>query len=131
MKFWAGFDVGKAFHWLCVLDGEGERVLSRRVEATEEEIGEALEELARLGDDTVFGLDMAGGPATLLASMLLERGERVLFVPGMAVNRSREAYSGGERKSDPGDARVIADQLQVRSQRAEARATQGRGARRA
>jgi transposase len=33
---WVGFDVGKAFHWVCVLDGEGERVFSRRVEVTEE-----------------------------------------------------------------------------------------------
>jgi len=93
VKFWAWFDVGKALHWLCALDGEGERVLSRRVEATEEEIGEVLEELARLGGEMVFGLDMAGGSATLLVSMILERGERVLSVPGMAVNRSREAYS--------------------------------------
>ena len=35
---WVGFDVGKAFHWVCVLDGEGEEVLSRRVEASEEDL---------------------------------------------------------------------------------------------
>lgn len=33
MRLWVGFDVGKAFHWVCVLDGEGEVLLSRRVEA--------------------------------------------------------------------------------------------------
>jgi hypothetical protein len=33
MRYWVGFDVGKAFHWLYVLDEEGEEVLSRRVEA--------------------------------------------------------------------------------------------------
>jgi hypothetical protein len=35
MTFWVGFDVGKTFHWLSVLDDAGEVVLSRRVEATE------------------------------------------------------------------------------------------------
>jgi hypothetical protein len=35
MTFWVGFDVGKTFHWLSVLDDAGEVVLSRRVEVTE------------------------------------------------------------------------------------------------
>jgi hypothetical protein len=33
MTFWVGFDVGKTFHWLSVLDDAGEVVFSRRVEA--------------------------------------------------------------------------------------------------
>jgi transposase len=32
----------------------------------------------------------------------------------MAVNRARDAYAGGEHKSDPKDARMIADQLRMR-----------------
>jgi transposase len=43
MRYWVGFDVGNAFHWICVLDQEGEEVLSRRVEATEEDLEEDLE----------------------------------------------------------------------------------------
>ena len=38
MRYWVGFDVGKVFHWVCVLDNEGKEVLSRRVEATEEDL---------------------------------------------------------------------------------------------
>ena len=34
MRLWVGFDVGKMFHWVCVLDDEGATVLSKRVEAT-------------------------------------------------------------------------------------------------
>ena len=45
MRYWVGFDVGKAFHWLCVLDEEGEEVLSRRVEATEEDLEAACSEI--------------------------------------------------------------------------------------
>ena len=33
MRYWVGFDVGKGFHWVCLIDAEGEEVLSRRVEA--------------------------------------------------------------------------------------------------
>ena len=41
-KFWVGFDVGKTFHWVCLLNDEGDRLLSRRVEATEADIEAAL-----------------------------------------------------------------------------------------
>ncbi|MDP9479594.1 MAG: IS110 family transposase [Actinomycetota bacterium] len=113
---WVGFDVGKAFHWLCVLDGEGDVVLSKRVEASEERIEEALSEISGVGtpDERVVGIDILGGPATLLEALLLARGERVCYLPGTVVNRARDAYAGGERKSDPGDAFVIADQVRMR-----------------
>ncbi len=62
MRYWVGFDVGKAFHWLCVLDEEGEEVLSRRVEATEEDLEAALSEVAQLGWECTFGIDLLGGP---------------------------------------------------------------------
>lgn len=37
--------VEKAFHWLCLLGGEGDKVLSRRLEVTAEGIRKALDEL--------------------------------------------------------------------------------------
>ena len=110
---WVGFDVGKAFHWVCVLDGEGEEVLSRRVEAMEEDLEAACSEIAALSGERTVGIDLIGGPATLLEAVLLERGEKIFHVPGIAVNRARDAYPG-ESKSDARDARVIADQLRLR-----------------
>ena len=110
---WVGFDVGKAFHWVCVLDGEGEEVLSRRVEASEEDLEAACSEIAALGEERTVGIDLMGGPATLLEAVLVERGEKLFHVPGIAVNRARDAYPG-ESKSDARDARVIADQLRLR-----------------
>jgi len=116
MNYWVGFDVGKRFHWLCVLDGDGAILLSRRVDATEEQLEAACSEIAALGDveERVIGVDVLGGPATLLETTLLERGERVRYIPGTAVNKVRDAYPGGEHKSDPKDAFVIADQLRLR-----------------
>jgi transposase len=113
LRYWEGFDVGKAFHWLCVLDEEGEEVLSRRVEATEGDLEAACSEIERLGGERTVGIDLLGGPATLLEAVLLGRGERVLHVPGIAVNRARDAYRG-EAKSDSKDSHVIADQLRLR-----------------
>lgn len=43
--------MGKASHWLCVLDEEGEMILSERVGATEKEIEAALSKIVGLGGD--------------------------------------------------------------------------------
>lgn len=42
---WVGFDVGKACHWLCVLDDAGEVLLHRQVDVTQGEIEAALAEI--------------------------------------------------------------------------------------
>jgi len=46
--------------------------------------------------------------------MLLAAGLRVVHVPGLAVNRARRGTRGGENKSDPRDAKVIAEQVMLR-----------------
>ena len=76
-----------------------------------------IDELERLqaerGPLTV-GIDVIGGIASLLVAMLAEAGIAVVHVPGLAVNRARQGTAGGEHKSDPRDAAVIADQVRVR-----------------
>jgi transposase len=113
MRLWVGFDVGKTFHWVCVLDDDGETVLSRRVGTDERELESCLGEIEALGGERTVAIDLLGGSATMLTAVLLGRGERVFFLPGMAVNRARDGYRG-ETKSDKQDARVIADQLRMR-----------------
>ena len=88
-------------------------MLSRRVEAAEEDLEAACSKIERMGGERTVGLDLMGGPATLLEAVLLERGEKIFHVPGVAVNRARDAYPG-EAKTDAKDARVIADQLRLR-----------------
>jgi transposase len=46
--------------------------------------------------------------------MLAEAGFTLVHVPGMAVNRARQGTVGGENKSDPRDARTIAEQVLMR-----------------
>ena len=60
------------------------------------------------------GLDVVGGIAGLAEAMLAEAGFRLVHVPGLAVNRARQGTAGGENKSDPRDARVIAEQVRTR-----------------
>ena len=58
--------------------------LSRKVEATERDIEACCEEIAAFGPgERRVATDLVGGPAALLEAVLLERGERVLHLPGM------------------------------------------------
>lgn len=113
-----GIDVSKEFHWAEIKVAEtGKVLLSRRFDNAPGAIGELIEHItvaqAEHGPATV-GIDVLGGIAGLLEAMLLHAGLAVVHVPGMAVNRARRATVGGERKSDPKDARVIADQVRMR-----------------
>jgi transposase len=113
-----GIDVAKEIHWAEIKVAETGKVLaSHRVENTPADIGELIGQIraagAEFGPATV-GIDILGGIAALLEAMLLEAGLTVVHVPGLAVNRARRGTRGGEHKSDPKDARVIADQVRMR-----------------
>jgi transposase len=113
-----GIDVAKEIHWAQIkVAGTGKVLASRRVENTPADIGELIGQIraaeAESGAATV-GIDILGGIASLLEAMLLEAGLTVVHVPGLAVNRARRATRGGEHKSDPKDAAVIADQVRMR-----------------
>jgi transposase len=48
-----------------------------------------------------------------LVIALLERGQHVVYLPGIAVNRASAGYRG-EEKTDAKDAAIIADQARMR-----------------
>ncbi len=110
---WAGVDAGKGFHWAVVLDAEGEMLLSRRVDNEEADLSKLVEEALGLGLELTWALDQPGGAVALLLALLWERDQRVLYVPGIAVDRARDA-SRGESKTDARDARIIAEQARMR-----------------
>jgi transposase len=114
-----GIDVAKEFHWVAIVLTDGGKVLlSQRVNNDPDGIDGLIEHLravaAKHGELTV-GIDLMGGVASLLTTMLLDAGIRLVHVPGLVVNRARRATKGGEAKSDPRDAQTIADQLRLRS----------------
>src|SRR5262249_7475319 len=100
------------------VDERGGERLSRRVDNDPAAIESLIDELERLRlehGSVAVGIDVLGGIASLLAAMFAEVGVALVHVPGLAVDRARQGTSGGEQKSDPRDARVIADQVRTRS----------------
>jgi transposase len=114
MRLFGGIDVAKEVHWATVLDDAGAIRLDRAVENTPAGIEALIAELRALGGEIALGLDVVGGIAGLLAAMLAQAGFHLVHVYGPAVNRARRGTAGGEAKSDPRDARVIADQVRTR-----------------
>jgi transposase len=114
MKINVGIDIAKEVHWAVATSDQGEVLLDRKVENDAEDIAAFIAELQALGGERTIGIDILGGVAAFLAALLLAAGERLVHVPGIAVNRARQGHVGGERKSDPKDAFVIADQVRAR-----------------
>jgi transposase len=113
-----GIDIAKEFHWATAVDrASGDELFSRRVENEPVALAALIEDLERLGIEhgpVTVGIDVIGGIAGLLVAMLAEGGIEVVHVSGLAVNRAREGTVGGEHKSDPRDAAVIADLVRTR-----------------
>ncbi|MGI5134378.1 IS110 family transposase [Streptomyces sp. CA-106110] len=117
MSATAGFDIAKEFHWLAAINDRGQPLLNHRVDNDPESIEQAITELRTIQTDhdgLTIGLDLMGGIAGLLTAMLLAAGLRCVHLPGLAVNRARRGTRGGENKSDPRDAKVIAEQVMLR-----------------
>jgi transposase len=112
-KAWVGLDAGKEFHWAHALDASGRELLSRKVENDEADLSKLIDDVLLVAEELVWAVDQPGGGAALLLALLWERNQRVLYVPGLTVDRARDAYRG-ESKTDARDAHVIADQARMR-----------------
>lgn len=114
MRIAVGIDVAKETHWAVAVTETSDVLVDHAVNNDPAAIEALMAELGALPGECTVGLDVVGGIATLLSAMLLAAGQRVVHVPGLAVNRARQGTTGGETKSDPRDARVIADQVRSR-----------------
>lgn len=114
MGIWVGIDIAKGVHWATAIDDLGQVVLDQRVVNDPAALQGLIEDLEALGGEPVIGLDVVGGIAGLAEAMLWAAGLRLVHVSGLAVNRARQGTTGGEHKSDPRDARVIAEQVRIR-----------------
>ncbi len=104
-----GIDWSETRHDVCVMDVEG-RVL------TKGRVPEGLEGLARLHEivathaeepsDVVVGIELDRG---LLVGALVASGYAVHAINPLSVDRYRDRHRTSGAKSDPGDAKVLAD----------------------
>jgi hypothetical protein len=115
MRISVGIDIAKEIHWVTAIDADGVVRIDRKLLNTPTDIASLAEQLADLGGSVRIGLDVVGGIAGLAEAILAEAGFTLVHVPGLAVNRARQGTVGGENKSDPRDARTIADQVRTRS----------------
>jgi len=106
-RAWVGIDVGKEFHWAHVLDSSGRELLSRKVENDEADILRLIDQAHSFAEEIVWAVDQPGGSAALLLALLWERDQRILYIPGLTVNRVSDTYRG-ESKTGTRDAHVIA-----------------------
>jgi transposase len=113
-----GIDIAKEFHWVRAIEtASSDVLLDRRVDNQPSALAAVIGELQGLAvehGELKVGLDVVGGIAGLLTAMLCEAQITVVHVSGLAVNRARQGGVGGEHKSDPKDAGVIADQVRHR-----------------
>ena len=114
MTIHVGIDIAKQTHWITAINTDGVVLIDRKLKNTPASISGMIDDLSHLDEAVRVGLDVVGGIASLAEVMLVQAGFAVVDVPGLAVNRARQGTVGGEHKSDPRDARVIADQVRTR-----------------
>jgi hypothetical protein len=110
---WAGVDIGKKHHHAVVINAEGERLLSRRVQNDETELLQLLADVREISDDVLWAVDINHGIAALLIGLLLNHDQPIAYLTGRAVHQAAATYRG-EGKTDARDAFIIADQARVR-----------------
>jgi transposase len=110
-----GIYIAKEMHWVTAIDADGVVRIDRKLANTPGEIAQLITELGELGRTVRIGLDVVGGIAGLAEAMLAAAGFALVHISVLAVNRARQGTRGGENKSDPRDARTIAEQVRTRS----------------
>lgn len=114
-QLWAGIDAGKADHHCMVIGADGQRLVSQRVANDEAALVELINQVLALADggEVTWAIDLNGGGAALLISLLMDADQRLLYIPGRTVYHASGSYRG-EGKTDAKDAAIIADQARMR-----------------
>jgi transposase len=108
-----GIDWAEAHHDVCVEDGEGRVLAKGRVpDGIEgvERIHEMLGAHAEDPSEVAIGIELDRG---LLVGALVAAGYEVHAVNPLAVSRYRDRLAPAGAKSDPGDARVLAEAMRT------------------
>jgi transposase len=106
---YVGIDWAEAHHDICVLDETGTVLAKRRIAEGLEGVGQLhamLADHAQEPDQVVVGIETDRG---LLVGALLAAGYQVYAINPLAASRYRERHVTSGAKSDPGDAKVLAD----------------------
>lgn len=110
---YVGIDWAADEHAVCIIEASG-RVIDRlSISHSAEGFERLVGRLARQAEPSALPVAIER-PDGRLVDRLLEAGHPVVPVKTTAIKAWREAEVGSGAKSDPGDARVIADYLRLR-----------------
>ena len=104
-----GIDWAEAHHDVCLLDEQGKLLGKRRVVDGLEgvrQLHELVAEQAPEPEQVVVGIETDRG---LLVQSLVATGYQVYAINPLAVSRYRERHGTSGAKSDPADAKLLAD----------------------
>ena len=110
---YVGIDWAADEHAVCIIEADG-RVADRfSIAHSAEGFEQLASRLARRAEPAALPVALER-PDGRLVDRLLEAGHPVVPVKTTAIKAWREAEVGSGAKSDPGDAKVIADYLRLR-----------------
>jgi Transposase len=104
-----GVDWAEDHHDVCVMDAAGEVLGKRRIADGVDGLAELHELVGRHAeepDEVAVGIEIDRG---LIVTALLGAGYEVYAINPMAASRYRDRHATSGAKSDPGDAKVLAD----------------------
>ena len=90
-QVWAGVDVGKEHHWVCVVDGNGNVVLSRKVVNDEHTMRDLVAEIDKLAGEVSWTVDLSNVFAALLLTVLADAGKTAELERADELIPSRQA----------------------------------------
>ena len=110
-----GIDWAEKHHDVCIIDKEGAILARGRVADGVEGISRLHEMVAshiEEPEEAIVGIELDRG---LLVGALVAAGYEVFAINPLSVDRYRDRHSTSGAKSDPGDAKVLADIVQANS----------------
>ncbi len=103
-RVWAGIDIGKTHHWICVVDRDGRRVLSMKVANLEADLTAAMTRVGDVADEVVWAVDIIGSPSALILALLTRAGHPVCYAS--RAGREHDEHRLQRRRQDRREGRV-------------------------
>ena len=114
MRVFCGIDWAEDHHDIALVDADGSLLARRRISDDAAGLSQLLELLAEHGDTGDGQIPVAiETPRGLLTACMRATGRKVYPINPMAVSRYRDRHSAAGRKSDHGDAVVLANVLRT------------------
>lgn len=112
MGKFAGIDIAKREHWMCVTDGEGRLLMEPRAYANDSEgLSRMVGDLDLLGGDVAVGMESTGCYWRSCFRALAEGGYPVAVINPVRTCAERKSGNLGRAKTDRVDCLVVADTL--------------------